>query len=321
VPGIDHRIHELEDGALIGGRQLFGFDFAAAIALFALVLFGVVPIAVHAIDPGEDLCDGGVELGGDLRPHLAILEHQPGQGLVFDERNLMLLGNFADALRVEAGALRLQSLAHLAELRQDIGYALRTLIKSPGLALAGIVSLGLGIGVSTTAFSELRALIFKEMPAAQDPKSLVAIESPVSYPYFEHFRDQRQLFAGATAYMAMVPFSVALEGAVNAKSERIFGHLVSTEYFQVLGVNPARGRLLSPEDDKPDGPPVAVVSDRFWRTRLEADPRAVGRTVKINGQTVTVVGVGPKDFLGVWPIMPADIFVPLTVRERLAPGA
>jgi predicted permease len=119
--------------------------------------------------------------------------------------------------------------------------------------------------------------------------------------------------------MAMVPFSVALEGAVNAKAERIFGHLVSTEYFQVLGVNPGRGRLLSPEDDKPGGPPVAVVSDRFWRTRMESDPRAVGRTVKINGQTVTVVGVGPKDFLGVWPIMPADIFVPLTVRERLAP--
>jgi len=125
--------------------------------------------------------------------------------------------------------------------------------------------------------------------SAQDPKSLVAIESPVSYPYFEHFRDQRQLFAGATAYMAMVPFSVALEGAVNAKSERIFGHLVSTEYFQVLGVKPARGRMLSPEDDKPGGPPVAVVSDRFWRTRMEADPRAVGRTVKINSQTVTCV--------------------------------
>jgi hypothetical protein len=226
---------------------------------------------------------------------------------------------FVGLLRLIADLAIRVPLAHLAELRQDIGYALRTLIKSPGLAIAGIISLGLGIGVSTTAFSELRALIFKEIPAAQDPKALVAIESPISYPYFEHFRDQRQLFAGATAYMAMVPFSVALEGAVNAKSERIFGHLVSTEYFQVLGVNPARGRLLSPEDDKPGGPPVAVVSDRFWRTRLESDPRAVGRTVKINGQTVTVVGVGPKDFLGVWPIMPADVFVPLTVRERLAP--
>jgi len=210
-------------------------------------------------------------------------------------------------------------LEHLAELRQDIGYALRTVIKSPGLAIAGVVSLGLGIGVTTTTFSEINAFIFRHLPAAQDPKALVAIESPVSYPYFEVFRDQRNLFTGATAYMAMVPFSVAVDGGLNAKPERVFGHLVSTEYFQVLGVKPARGRVLSPEDDKPGGPPVVVVSDRFWRTRLEADPRAVGRSLNINSQTVTVVGVGPQDFLGVWPIMPADVFVPLTVRETLAP--
>jgi predicted permease len=210
-------------------------------------------------------------------------------------------------------------LEHLSELRQDVGYALRTLIKSPGLAIAGIVSLGLGIAVSTAGFSEINALIFHDLPGARDPKALVVIESPVSYPYFEQFRDQRQLFSGASAYMATVPFSVALEGSVNAKAERVFGHLVSTEYFQVLGVNAALGRALSPEDDKPGGPPVVMVSDRFWRTRLKADPHVVGRTLKINGQSVAVVGVGPQEFLGVWPIMPADLFVPLTVRGRLAP--
>ena len=208
---------------------------------------------------------------------------------------------------------------YLNEFRQDAAYAVRTLIKSPGLAVAGIVSLGLGIGVSTSAFSEINALIFRELPAVQDPKALVTVEAPVSYPYFEQYRDQHGLFAGAAAFIETVPFAVALEGAANAKTERVFGHLVSPEYFPVLGVSAARGRLFSPETDKPGGPPIVGVSDRFWRTHLDSDPRAVGRTLKINGKTATIVGVGPQDFLGARPMLSADLFVPTTVQASVAP--
>ncbi len=94
---------------------------------------------------------------------------------------------------------------------------------------------------------------------------------------------------------------------------------MSPEYFSVLGTKAARGRFFSPALDKPGSEPVVVVSDRFWRNRLNADPTAVGRTIQINGQTATIVGIGPQDFLGVMPFLPADLFVPATAPPSLAP--
>lgn len=210
-------------------------------------------------------------------------------------------------------------LEYLSEMRRDLLYALRALIKSPGFAAVGIISLGLGIGVTTTAFSEINALMFRDLPGVQDPKKLVMTQSPVSYPYYEHYRDQHSLFAGATAYIQAVPFAVALEGTVNAKTERVFGHLVSPDYFSVLGVRAARGRVLGPEADTPGDAPVVVISDRLWRNRLNSDPHAVGRTLRLNGQTATIVGITPKDFLGVMPVLPADLFVPVTTQAQVAP--
>jgi predicted permease len=208
---------------------------------------------------------------------------------------------------------------YLTEFRQDLFYALRTLGKSPGFALVAIVSLGLGIGVNTAVFSEINATLLRDLPRAREPRKLVAVESPSSYPYFERYRDQRDLFDGAAAYVPRVPFSVVLESGVNSKADRVFGHLVSPEYFQVLGVNAARGRVFSSEYDKLGDAPVVVISDRFWRTRLDSDPDAVGRTLRLNGRKATIVGIGPKDFLGVWPILAADVFVPLTAHASVAP--
>jgi predicted permease len=105
----------------------------------------------------------------------------------------------------------------------------------------------------------------------------------------------------------------------SARAERVSGHLVSPEYFTTLGVTPAAGRVFGPETEKPGMAPVVVVSDRFWRTHLGADPQAVGRTLRLNGRMATIVGIGPRDFLGVWPQSPADLFVPVTCGALLAP--
>ena len=207
----------------------------------------------------------------------------------------------------------------LTDLRKDVVYAVRALLKSPGFALVGILSLGMGIGVPTVVFSELNAIIFRDISGAKDASRLAVVEAPVSYPYFERYREQRDMFAGAAAFQQSVPFNVAIEGAKNANKERIFGHVVSPEYFPVLRTVAARGRLFSPEIDKPGSPAEVVVSDRFWRNRLNADPNAVGRTLQINGRTATIVGIGPPDFLGVMPFLPADLFVPITAPPTLAP--
>ncbi len=207
---------------------------------------------------------------------------------------------------------------YLSEMRRDLVYAVRTLIKARGFAAVGIISLGLGIGVSAVAASEFLNLILRDMPGAQDPDKLVLLQG-VSYPYVEHYRDQHDLFTGVAAVQVSVPFNVALEDSPNVKAERVFGHLVSPDYFSVIGVNAARGRLFSMDADKPGGPPVVFISDRFWRNRLNSDPGAVGRTIRVNGQPATIVGIGPKDFLGILPIIPSEIFVPTTVSAAMAP--
>ena len=208
---------------------------------------------------------------------------------------------------------------YLSEMRRDLRYAVRALIKSPGFALVGIISLGLGMGVTTSVFGKLWAEMFRDLAAASNAKELVMPQNPVSFPYIEQYRDQKSLFAGVAAFQQGVPFNVAFQGNVNAKPERVFGQLVSPDYFSVLGVRPQRGRVLSAALDKPGDAPVVVITDRFWRNRLNSSPGALGQTLRLNGQTATIVGITPKNFLGALPITPAELFVPITVPAALAP--
>ena len=121
------------------------------------------------------------------------------------------------------------------------------------------------------------------------------------------------------AFQNGIPFNIALEGNGTAKPERVFGQLVSPEYFSVLGVKPQRGRVLNADLDKPGGAPVVVITDRFWRHRLNSSPDAVGERLRINGQLATIVGITPRDFKGILPQVPTEVFVPVTVPAALAP--
>jgi len=209
-------------------------------------------------------------------------------------------------------------LEYLSEMRRDMGYALRELLKSPGFALVGIVSLGLGIGLTVNMYrSELQA-VFRELPAAANAKRLVTPKGLVSYFYVEQYREQKNLFSGVAGFQSDVPFNVIFPTDVNARPQRIFGQLVSLDYFSVLGVEPQRGRALRPGLDRPGDTPV-VISDRFWRHRLNSSPDAVGKMLRLNGQTATIVGITPKDFNGAVSEDAQELFVPITAPERLAP--
>jgi predicted permease len=210
-------------------------------------------------------------------------------------------------------------LEYLSEMRRDLRYAVRALIKSPGFALVGIISLGLGMGVTTSVFSTLWAQMFRPLAAATNTDELVMPQGPVSYYYIEQYRAQKSLFTGVAAFQNGVPFNVAFQGNENAKPERVFGQLVSSDYFSVLGVKAQRGRVFSAEIDKPGNAPVVVITDRFWRNRLNSAPDALGQTLRLNGQAATIVGITPKDFKGVLPVVPAELFVPVTVPPALAP--
>jgi predicted permease len=217
-------------------------------------------------------------------------------------------------------------LEYLSEMRADMRYGLRALIKSPGFALVGIISMGLGIGLTTNVYSSKWELLFRDLPSAANAKHLVMFQASadgdlaaVSYYYIEQYREQRSLFAGVAAFQSGVPFNATFQGDLNAKPERVFGQLVSADYFSVLGVQPQRGRVLSPELDKPGDETAVVISDRFWRNRLNTSPNALGQILRLNGQLATIVGITPKDFNGALGVNPAELFVPITATAALAP--
>jgi predicted permease len=207
---------------------------------------------------------------------------------------------------------------YLNEMRRDLPYAARTLLKSPGYAVVGIVSMGLGIGLTTNFYCSSWALLTRTLPGVANAEQLVTAQNPASYPYIERYREQKILFAGVAAVQNSVQFNVAFEGH-NSKPDRVYGQLVSPGYFSVLGMDAQRGRLLSADLDKTGAPASVVVSDRYWRSRLNADPDAIGRTIHLNGQPATIVGITPRKFDGALAPSPAELFVPTTVPARLAP--
>lgn len=242
-----------------------------------------------------------VELSGDLIRHVA--ERQGWTGLLpFAVR---IFGDLIMRLIVELSA----------ELWQNVKFSLRTLRKSPGFAAVSIVSLGMGIGMATSVYSQLESTIFRAVPEVREPQGLVRFQRPASYPDYEDYRDHSGQFAQLTAYLAPVPFVVN----TGAGSERVWGHLVTADYFAVLGTAPYLGRMIGPED-KASGLPVAVVSHRYWRDKLSSRREVVGGTLRINNQAVTVIGIAPPDFLGASPLLAAgDLFLPTTMQTRVAP--
>jgi predicted permease len=224
----------------------------------------------------------------------------------------------ATAQPQQAGS-RPQPLARLpAELWQDTRYGLRMLARAPGFTAVALVSLTLGIGVATSAFSELNGFVLRDVPAVARPGDLVTLQAPVSYPDFERYRQRSDLFSSTLAFAAPVPLGVSLGG----RTERTWGHLVTPSYFGTLGVRPALGRGFDEEgyDERHDQTLTVVVSYRFWQNHLGSDPSIIGKGLRINGQPCTVIGVGPKDFLGASPmVFGADLWLPASGAARLAP--
>ena len=209
-------------------------------------------------------------------------------------------------------------------LASDVRYAARQLLRSPGFAAVAVASLALGIGANTAVFSWIDAVLLRPVPGVDD-RGLVAFETVTpsgetvtnSYPDFRDYRDRLRLVSG----LAMARPNALTVGATGDPDhvERVWGEMVSGNYFAVLSVRPARGRLFLPEEygDKPDGYPVAVISDGLWRRRFQSDPSIIGRSVMVNSHPLTVVGVAPPAFHGTAPGLAFDLWVPVVMGPRL----
>jgi hypothetical protein len=211
----------------------------------------------------------------------------------------------------------------MSTLMQDIRYGLRTLRNSPGFTAVAALSLALGIGANTAIFSFVNSVLLKPL-AAREVGRLVSLYhqgtsgaayfSPCSYPEFEYYKANSRSFSGMAAYLR-VPVLARLRG----DAESISSELVSPEYFRVLGLDAAAGRLLGPGDANDA---VAVVSHAFWQRRLGGDPKVIGRTLRAGDGTFTIVGVAPKDFRGIvmdWA-EPPSIWIPVATYRQAVPA-
>src|SRR5215472_2480633 len=205
---------------------------------------------------------------------------------------------------------------HLTLLWEDTRYGLRILARAPGFTTVALISLTLGICIATCAYSEMNGIVLKSVPRVAKPDELVALQTPVSYPYYKRYRQLHDLFFSTFAYVAPVPLDVTVHG----RTERTWAHLVTPSYFSVLGVRPMLGRVFDQQEDQPGQQPTVVISYRFWQGNLGGDVDVIGKTLRVNARPTTIIGVGPKDFLDVSPaFFVADLWMPIAAGVRIAP--
>ncbi len=208
----------------------------------------------------------------------------------------------------------------------DIRFALRSLRKNLGFTTIVVLTLGLGIGANASIFSLLDQVLLRRLPV-REPQQLVLLDGPgpfqgrtmnemtFSYPMYRDFRDRTDVFSGVIGR-----FPVSLTLGWNGQSERISGNLVTGNYFEVLGVSPAIGRVFSAADDRtPGAHPLVVLSYAYWQRRFGADPSVLNQTLTLNGHPMTIVGVSARGFSGIEVGDAPDVMVPLMMKAEMTP--
>ena len=212
---------------------------------------------------------------------------------------------------------------------QDVGYALRTLRKSPGFTAVAILSLALGIGANSAIFSLANGLIFRPMHVPHASQVIVVQSqlrgenlggllqySPVSYPDFVDLRSRSQSFSGLVA-SEYLPLGFAVDKNVLPRMK--FGAVVSGDFFRVLGLPPAAGRDFRADEDSVQGrDAVVMLGYDLWKTEFSASAEVIGKTIVVNGLDFTVIGVAPEAFTGPHPMILASLYVPMAMLHRLA---
>jgi predicted permease len=200
-------------------------------------------------------------------------------------------------------------------LIQDIRHGVRSLRKSPAFTLTIVLTLGLGIGANAAVFSIVNAMLLRPMPVS-DPDNLFVLttvhqenETPhsVSWKDFADYRQHHDLFSDLSAV------SIGFAGlAADNRADRVAVAYVTGNYFSMLGITPAVGRLIQPgEGDKYGADPIVVLGHSYWKKRFNGDPSIVGRSVRVNAQPATVVGVVPESFLGTYALVEFEAYLPL----------
>ena len=223
-----------------------------------------------------------------------------------------------------------ESIAH------DIRYGVRQLLRSPGFSIVAVLTLALGIGANTAIFTLVHAVLLQSLPVA-NPQQLYRIGDGgnccsgnglqntwnyFSYALYQHLVESTPQFEQIAAFSTFA-FPVSIRQAASAApAQTTEGKFISGNYFSTFGMQPAAGRLISPSDDTPQSPAVAVMSYRMWQQRYASDPSLIGSTLTINGLPITLIGVAPPAFFGEQlTINPPELWVPLHQEPAFSPAS
>jgi putative ABC transport system permease protein len=212
----------------------------------------------------------------------------------------------------------------MAAILQDLRYSLRALRKSPVFLTVALFSLALGIGANTAIFTLINQLILQPLPV-RDPEQLVMLAGRgkhyggnngpdrLSYPMYQEIRDKNQVFSGM-----FCTYPGTVSATFQGRTELIGADFVSGNYFPVLGIGAAAGRVFTASDDLiQGGHPLVVLSYGYWRARFGADRGIVGKQIVVNGRSLTIIGVSPAGFDGVEPGRAPQIRIPMTMKDEL----
>jgi putative ABC transport system permease protein len=213
----------------------------------------------------------------------------------------------------------------MTNFSQDLRFALRALKKSPSFAVLAVVTLALGIAVNATIFSAINGFLLRPMPASH-PEELAVLRlqqsgdktlQNFSFPDYLELRESNKTFSDIAGYRITLGSLLADNRGDHSIITRVTGN-----FFSLLGIQPAQGRLILPtEGQVPGADPVIVLGYSYWQKRFGGDPGVVGRRVELNNHPLTIVGVAQKGFNGAYPILDSDLYVPLSVDISSGPGA
>jgi len=266
------------------------------------------------------------ELDEELQFHVqAQTEQNIRLGMDPKEARAAALRNFGGLEQSKELSRDARRIWMIEEVWQDLRYGARMMVKHRGFTLVAVLSLALGIGANTTIFSLANKALLRPLPI-EEPARMVAVSntslrgrmsSGFSYANYRDLRDRNDVLTGLLAYEP-APASLSHDGI----NERVWGYLVSGNYFDLLGAKAALGRLFSPEDDRaPGAHPVAVISHRAWLQRFGGNPDLIGRNLIVNGRTFTVIGVAPPNFIGLELSYVPEIWFPIMMRSEIRTGA
>jgi predicted permease len=240
-------------------------------------------------------------------------------------------GSFGNATLIAERMREASTIAWLETCLQDIRYGFRQLLKSPVLLAVAVLSLALGIGANTAIFTLINAVMLQLLPV-RDPAALILfsdaasegtssgdlIGDAVSYPFYRDLRAHNDAFQNLCAFREGEDnVMMHVIGEPDTQVGYASVHLVSGNYFDVLGVNAAAGRLLRDSDDTPASPPVGMMSYGFWKARFHLDPSILGKTIVLNRTAFTVAGVADASFFGERIRRSPDFWLPLSFQPRI----